>query len=142
MGPNGGPTPEEVAKGRMRASAERQRDIDQQRAQRASRGAAPPTTGAKIPSVAGNSAPVAPARTNRNHPHEHLAVASGRAKLGATPSPSAERRSTTHFMQNRACAHWTDPAELYLSALLIAANRRRPNGHEKASAPQPLGRAP
>ena len=38
MGPNGGPTPEDVAKGRMRFDAERQREMDQQRARASPRG--------------------------------------------------------------------------------------------------------
>jgi len=52
MGPNGGPTPEDVAKGRMRFDAERQREMDQQRARAASLAAvaAPPT---KVPAAPG-----------------------------------------------------------------------------------------
>jgi hypothetical protein len=54
MGPNGGPTPEEVAKGRMRFDAERQREMDQQRARAANRGAAAvAVAGTKVPAAPG-----------------------------------------------------------------------------------------
>lgn len=61
LGPNGGPTPEEMSKNRMRAVEERQREIDRQRAKAAGRGQADAEQHAKAASGTATAAAKEPA---------------------------------------------------------------------------------